>query len=216
MEVGGQGRFIRGRRRGRDGATPVDARKSLEILARVLDLTDPETSEHSRDIAELVPRVGVAMGVEGVDSQELELAARFHDVGKVAVPEAVLRKPGPLDAQEWRVMACHVEWGAELLRHLPECESLARIVRHHHERYDGGGYPDGLKGEEIPLASRIISVCDAYGAMITDRPYRRALPREHAIKELKEGAGGQFDPAAVAAMLAVSGTDGSGTGQLAA
>jgi putative nucleotidyltransferase with HDIG domain len=176
----------------------------LEVLARVMDLSDPATSEHSRDIAGLVPRVGRLLGVRGDDAEELELAARFHDIGKVAVPEEVLRKPGPLDDREWRLMACHVEWGAELLRHLPECESIARIVRHHHERYDGGGYPDGLSGEQIPLASRIITVCDAYGAMISDRPYRRALPRRHALNELRDGAGEQFDPAAVAAVLSVA------------
>ena len=169
-----------------------------------MDLSDPATSEHSRDIAELVPRVGDMLGVRGEAAEELELAARFHDIGKVAVPEEVLRKPGPLDDREWQLMACHVEWGAELLRHLPECGSIARIVRHHHERYDGGGYPDGLRGDEIPLASRIITACDAYGAMISDRPYRRALPRRDALNELRDGAGEQFDPAAVAAVLNVA------------
>jgi HD-GYP domain-containing protein (c-di-GMP phosphodiesterase class II) len=183
----------------------AQARKSLDVLARVMDLSDPATSEHSRDIAQLVPRVGRLLGIHGDASEELELAARFHDIGKVAVPEAVLRKPGPLDTHEWELMACHVEWGAELLRHLPECASIARIVRHHHERYDGGGYPDGLRGEQIPLASRIITVCDAYGAMISDRPYRRALPHERALAELRDGAGEQFDPEAVAAVLTVAG-----------
>jgi two-component system cell cycle response regulator len=183
----------------------VQARKALEVLARMMELSDPATSEHSRDIAELVPRVGSVLGVTGEESQELELAARFHDIGKVAVPEEVLRKPGPLDTHEWELMACHVEWGAELLRHLPECASIARIVRHHHERYDGGGYPDGLKGEEIPLASRIITVCDAYGAMVSNRPYRRALPHARALAELRDGAGEQFDPDAVAAVLSLAG-----------
>jgi putative nucleotidyltransferase with HDIG domain len=166
-----------------------------------MDLSDPATSEHSREIAGLVPQVGRVLGIRGGAAQELELAARFHDIGKVAVPDEVLRKPGPLDDYEWQLMACHVEWGAELLRHLPECETIAEIVRHHHERYDGGGYPDGLKGQQIPLASRIITVCDAYGAMISDRPYRRALPRRDALNELRDGAGEQFDPAAVAAVL---------------
>jgi putative nucleotidyltransferase with HDIG domain len=170
-----------------------------------MDLSDPATSEHSRDIAELVPQVGRMLGIHGEANEELELAARFHDIGKVAVPEEVLRKPGPLDSHEWALMACHVEWGAELLRHLPECESIARIVRHHHERYDGEGYPDGLKGEEIPLASRIITVCDAYGAMVSDRPYRRAMPHNRALAELRDGAGEQFDPDAVAAVLGLAG-----------
>jgi putative nucleotidyltransferase with HDIG domain len=202
--LGRQGGFLHAfwLRRGRKRLDK--ARKALEVLARVMDLSDPATSEHSRDIAGLVPRVGRKLGVRGEAAEELELAARFHDVGKVAVPEEVLRKPGPLDDNEWRLMACHVEWGAELLRHLPECETIARIVRHHHERYDGGGYPDGLRGEQIPLASRIITVCDAYGAMISDRPYRRALPRRDALNELRDGAGEQFDPAAVAAVLSVT------------
>ena len=168
-----------------------------------MDLSDPDTSDHSRDIAQLVRRVAARFGIEGEARDQLELAARFHDIGKVAVPEAVLRKPGPLDSHEWRLMACHVEWGAELLRHLPECQTIARIVRHHHERYDGGGYPDGLKGQQIPLASRIITVCDAYGAMLSDRPYRRALGPERARDELRAGAGRQFDPEAVAALLSM-------------
>jgi putative nucleotidyltransferase with HDIG domain len=185
------------------------ARKALDVLARVMDMSDPATSEHSRDIAELVPRVGRKLGFGGAACEELELAARFHDIGKVAVPDEVLRKPGPLDSEEWQLMACHVEWGAELLRHLPECESIARIVRHHHERYDGGGYPDGLKADQIPMASRIITVCDAYGAMVSDRPYRRALPHARALEELRDGAGEQFDPEAVAAVLSVATSDGS-------
>ncbi len=182
-----------------------DAREALDVLARVMDLSDPATSDHSRDIADLVPRVGHLLGIFGDACEELELAARFHDVGKVAVPAGVLRKPGPLEEDEWDLMAQHVEWGAELLRHLPSCGGIARIVRHHHERYDGGGYPEGLTGEEIPLASRVIAVCDAYGAMITDRPYRRALAPADALDELRRGAGSQFDPDAVAAVLNIAG-----------
>ena len=205
VELGRQGRFRRTLRSrfGRDRV--AQARKALDVLSRVMDLSDPDTSEHSRDIAELVCRVATRFGIEGDARDELALAARFHDIGKVAVPEEVLRKPGPLDTHEWYLMSCHVEWGAELLRHLPECQTIARIVRHHHERYDGRGYPDGLKGRQIPLASRIITVCDAYGAMISDRPYRRALGPERAIEELRVGAGRQFDPEAVAALLSVAG-----------
>jgi two-component system cell cycle response regulator len=199
--LGRQGRLLRALSLRRGRKRLQQARKALEVLARVMDLSDPATSEHSREIAALVPQVGRMLGIRGDAAAELELAARFHDIGKVAVPEQVLRKPGPLDDHEWQLMACHVEWGAELLRHLPECETIARIVRHHHERYDGGGYPDGLKGQQIPLASRVITVCDAYGAMISDRPYRRALPRRDALNELRDGAGEQFDPAAVAAVL---------------
>jgi HD-GYP domain-containing protein (c-di-GMP phosphodiesterase class II) len=181
------------------------ARSALTVLARMMDLTDPATSEHGRDVAELVPRVGRLLGIEGETLEELELAAQFHDIGKVAVPEIILRKPGPLTDTERRVMACHVEWGAELLRNLPGCAPIATIVRHHHERYDGRGYPDGLRDGQIPLASRVIAACDAYGAMVSDRPYRRALDEEVAADELRDNAGTQFDPAAVAAVLEVLG-----------
>ena len=170
----------------------------------MMDMTDPATAEHGAEVAELAPRVGRELGVGSAAMDNLELAARFHDIGKVAVPEEVLQKPGPLDERERQLMACHVEWGAELLRHLPDCEDVARIVRHHHERYDGAGYPDGLSGAEIPLESRIIAACDAYGAMVSDRPYRRALNPEEAVDELETGAGAQFDPSAVAAVVRVT------------
>jgi putative nucleotidyltransferase with HDIG domain len=175
----------------------------LTVLARMMDLRDPATSEHGREVAELVPRVGRLLGIDGESLEELELAAQFHDIGKVAVPEVILNKPGPLDELERKVMACHVEWGAELLRNLPGCAPIARIVRHHHERYDGAGYPDGLCDGQIPLASRVIAACDAYGAMVSDRPYRRALERDQAVDELRDNAGTQFDPTAVAAVLEV-------------
>ena len=180
------------------------ARAALEVLARMMDRADPATSVHGGEVAELVPRVGKLLGLRGGEMVELELAAEFHDIGKIAVPPDVLNKPGPLDQEELAVMACHVEWGAELLRHLPDCGTVAEIVRHHHERFDGGGYPDGLSGEEIPLASRIISACDAYGAMVSDRPYRRALGHDVALRELLDCAGTQFDPDAVEALLRVT------------
>ena len=180
------------------------ARKALAVFARVMDLSDPDTSRHGRDIEELVRRVAGRLGITGPPAEEVELAARFHDIGKVAVPEEILRKPGPLDEREWRVMTCHVEWGAELLRHLPDCEPIAEIVRHHHERYDGRGYPDGLAATRIPLGSRIVSACDAFGAMVSDRPYRRALPKWRAFQELRDGVGTQFDPAVVRAVIDVA------------
>jgi HD-GYP domain-containing protein (c-di-GMP phosphodiesterase class II) len=166
-----------------------------------MDLKDPATARHGRDIEDLVRRVVELLGVNGGVADEVALAARFHDIGKVAVPETVLRKPGPLDEDEWRLMVCHVEWGAEMLRHLPDCGPIATIVRHHHERYDGRGYPDGLASTRIPLGSRIIAACDAYGAMVSDRPYRRAFPRWRALQELRDGVGTQFDPAIVGAVV---------------
>ena len=192
--MGRQGRWLR-------------AQKALTVLAQMMDLSDPATAEHGRDVAGLVPTVGRALGIDGEALEELELAARFHDIGKVAVPEEILNKPGPLDESEREVMACHVEWGAELLRNLPDCDSIAQIVRHHHERFDGSGYPDGLREGEIPLASRVIAACDAYGAMVSDRPYRRALGAHEAVAELLDGAGTQFDPRAVEAVLSVIGSE---------
>jgi HD-GYP domain-containing protein (c-di-GMP phosphodiesterase class II) len=182
----------------------------------MMNVHDAATSAHGEDVASLAPRVGAFLGLDPAAIEELEIAARFHDIGKVAVPAEILRKAGPLDESEWRVMQRHADWGADLLAHLPGCEEIARTVRHHHERHDGRGYPDRLAGEEIPPASRIIAVCDAYGAMITDRPYRAALAQARAIAELQEGAGVQFDPAAVQAVIYVAGTTGGGLGAEAA
>jgi HD-GYP domain-containing protein (c-di-GMP phosphodiesterase class II) len=173
----------------------------------MMDVHDLPTADHGKDVADLATRVGAVLGLHRAALDELELAARFHDIGKVAVPTEILRKRGPLDEREWRVMERHVEWGADLLMHLPGCETLARIVRHHHERYDGAGYPDGLKGAEIPLAGRIVAACDAYGAMRSDRPYRAALAEARAVAELEEGSGRQFDPAVVEALVYVTATD---------
>ena len=198
--MAGQGRWLQADTHARRGRWHR-ARKPLDVLARMMEISDPDTSEHAREVAELVRHVGRLLGLVGLELEELELAAQFHDIGKVAVPEEVLRKAGPLDEDEREVMACHVEWGAEMLRHLPDCESIAQIVRHHHERFDGCGYPDGLRDSEIPLPSRIIAACDAYGAMVSDRPYRPALDYGTAVKELRQGAGSQFDPDAVAALL---------------
>jgi putative nucleotidyltransferase with HDIG domain len=170
-----------------------------------MELSDPATSDHSREIADLALHAGRRLGLSDKDCGEVELAARFHDIGKVSVPVEILRKPGPLDDDEWQLMSRHAEWGAEMLHYLPGCKPIARIVRHHHERYDGGGYPDRLKGDDIPLASRIIAVCDAYGAMVTNRPYRRALHRLEALDELHRGAGSQFDPEVVAVVVKIAG-----------
>jgi hypothetical protein len=173
----------------------------VEALAAAMDMRDRRTARHSEDVVELARRVGELLELEQASLVELEFAARLHDVGKIQVPDAVLNKPGPLDAQEFDVIRCHSAWGAETLSRIPGLEAVATIVRFHHERWDGTGYPDGLRGARIPLASRIISACDAYGAMTSDRPYRYAMPADEALREIKDGAGSQFDPAVVAALL---------------
>jgi diguanylate cyclase len=169
----------------------------VDALAAAMDLRDRRTAEHSEDVVELARMVGQMLQLEPAALLELEFAARLHDVGKIRVPDQVLNKPGPLDAGERAVMRCHSAWGSETLSGVPGLEVVATIVRFHHERWDGAGYPDGLRGSRIPLASRIIAVCDAFGAMTCDRPYRDGMPEADAIAELRAGAGTQFDPAVV-------------------
>jgi GAF domain-containing protein len=172
-----------------------------EALAAAMDMRDRRTARHSEDVVDLARQVGELLELEPASLVELEFAARLHDVGKIQVPDAVLNKPGPLDPDESDVIRCHSAWGSETLSRIPGLEAVATIVRFHHERWDGSGYPDGLRGARIPLASRIISVCDAYGAMTCDRPYRSAMSPREALDEIKSGAGAQFDPAVVAALM---------------
>jgi HD-GYP domain-containing protein (c-di-GMP phosphodiesterase class II) len=129
-------------------------------------------------------------------------------VGKIQVPDAVLNKPGPLEPHENEVIRCHATWGAETLARIPGLEAVATIVRFHHERWDGAGYPDGLSGARIPLASRIICACDAFAAMTADRPYREAMPACDALEEVVAGSGTQFDPAVVEALSHAVGPPG--------
>ena len=135
--------------------------------------------------------------------RDLRFAAVFHDIGKIAVPEAILDKPGPLTDEERAVMERHTVIGEQILAPVEFLAGVCKLVRHEHERWDGAGYPDRLAGEAIPLGSRIILACDALHAMTSDRPYRKALPREVAIGELRRHAGTQFDPRVVDALLAV-------------
>jgi HD-GYP domain-containing protein (c-di-GMP phosphodiesterase class II) len=141
--------------------------------------------------------VGERLRLSLPDLLELELGALLHDLGKVRVPDRVLSKPGPLDPAERELVNRHPVWGAELLEQVPGLEPVATIVRFHHERWDGTGYPDGLPRDRIPVASRVVAVCDAYQAMTSARPYRAALPPAAAAYELRTGAGTQFDPALV-------------------
>src|SRR4051794_13147418 len=185
-----------------DHASSRDSARSevsthVSALATAMDLRDRTTAEHSEDVVLLARLVGEMLQLDRAALMELEFAARLHDVGKIRVPDQVLNKPGPLDGEEREVMRCHAAWGAETLAGVPGLEVVATIVRFHHERWDGRGYPDGLTGARIPLASRIISVCDAFGAMTCDRPYRAAMGAANAVGELRSGAGTQFDPAVV-------------------
>jgi HD-GYP domain-containing protein (c-di-GMP phosphodiesterase class II) len=193
---------------GREARTRVDAvlDAGAELLERAVDSRDEYTGRHSAKVGSLARRVGQRIGMEPQEIELLECAARLHDVGKLGVPESILRKPGPLDEREWTVMRRHPEWGAQMVARVPGLEGIAALVRGHHERWDGRGYPDGLEGDGIPLGSRVISVCDALEAMVARRPYRAPLSLDAALGELLAGSGSQFDPAVVAAVEAESGT----------
>jgi HD-GYP domain-containing protein (c-di-GMP phosphodiesterase class II) len=173
----------------------------VEAMAAAVDMRDDYTGTHSEEVVRLARTVGERMGLAQNQLEELEFAARLHDVGKIGIPDAVLRKQGPLEGGEWEIMRQHPTWGAEMLCRIPGLRRVSRIVRHAHERWDGDGYPDRLRAGAIPLASRIIFACDAYNAMTSDRPYRDALRPWVAISELREGAGGQFDPDVVDALV---------------
>jgi diguanylate cyclase (GGDEF)-like protein len=176
---------------------------TVEALANALEANDEYTSDHARWITDMALHVGRELGLDSRTLKGLELGALFHDIGKIGVPEAILSKPGPLSDEEWKVVRLHPELGARILAPIERLEQVCDIVRHCHEHWDGSGYPGGLAGEEIPLESRVILVCDAYHAMTTDRPYRKRLSVEEAARRLREGAGTQFDPRVVEVFLAL-------------
>ena len=173
------------------------AEQIRDALVQALEERQPELRGRLDGVAALSRAVARAMGLSSDDIDVLVRAAELHDVGKVAVPEAILAKPGPLDAVEWGFVRQHTIVGERILSAAPALVPVAKLVRSSHERYDGTGYPDGLVGDEIPLGARIISVCDAYHAMTSARPYERALPRDEALRELSRCAGEQFDATVV-------------------
>jgi two-component system, cell cycle response regulator len=178
-------------------------RQSRDVLLRTLSERRPDLHLRLRDIGELALAVGreLHMGPEGLD--EVARATELHDVGKIAVPDAILDKPGALDPVEWSFMRRHPLIGERILLAAPALRPVARLVRSSHERWDGGGYPDGLRGDEIPLGARVVAVCDAFDAMTTERPYRQPIDQDEAIAELRRCAGTQFDPMVVEAFCRV-------------
>jgi diguanylate cyclase (GGDEF)-like protein len=168
-----------------------------EMLLQALYERSPGLRDHVGEVLVSATAVGRAFGLHGDDLEELRLAARLHDIGKLAIPDDVLQKPGPLDVNEWAFIKQHTVMGERILLASPGWKSVGAIVRATHERWDGGGYPDGLAGGEIPLAARIIAVCDAFSAMTTKRPYRIPVALEQALAELRGSAGRQFDPQVV-------------------
>jgi putative nucleotidyltransferase with HDIG domain len=173
--------------------------RAAASLARAVDARDVYTGSHSQRVAELAARMARRLGLPEEDVELTRLAGSLHDLGKLAIPEEILRKPGPLTEPERMVLERHPQIGFRMLESLG-VDPVAEWVLHHHERWDGSGYPDGLPGEEIPLGARIIFVADAYDAMTSERVYRRRVAPTEAIVELKRCAGTQFDPEIVDAI----------------
>jgi diguanylate cyclase (GGDEF)-like protein len=179
------------------------SRETGAALLQALEEREPELRGHLDKVAELSRLTAAKMGVMGQELNDLTRAAQLHDVGKVAVPDAVLQKAGPLDAMEWDFMHQHTIVGERILNAAPALTSVAKLVRSSHERYDGSGYPDGKASDVIPLGSRIIAACDAFHAMTSERPYGREMTQEEALEELCKCANVQFDPAVVETLCQV-------------
>lgn len=160
---------------------------------QLLDLKDLNTGVHSTRLAEWALHVGGELGLSERDQADLEVAALLHDIGKMGIPDAILNKPGKLSPEEYELMKKHPEYGWAVLRQVPGMEHASLLILHHHESFNGAGYPGGLSGEEIPIGSRIVSVIDAFDAMVSSRPYRDGLPFEEAERRLIAASGTQFD-----------------------
>jgi HD-GYP domain-containing protein (c-di-GMP phosphodiesterase class II) len=198
--------FARERGRRIDAALELSAayRGTALLLSDVVDADDAYTGAHSRGVVDLVVAVARRLGVPEERLPRLEFAALLHDVGKIRVPKEIINKPGPLSAAEWAIVRRHPADGEAMLRGVGGIlAEAAVIVRSHHERFDGAGYPDGLAGEAIALEARIISACDTFSALTTDRSYRPARDAREALAELRRCAGSQFDPQVVDALAAV-------------
>jgi HD-GYP domain-containing protein (c-di-GMP phosphodiesterase class II) len=180
-------------------------RGTVMLLSDVLEFEDEYTAQHSRSVVDLVNAVADELGIAPDERQELEFAAMLHDVGKISIPKQILHKPASLTESEFEIIKHHTIEGQFMLDRVGGLLArVGEVVRSCHERWDGQGYPDGLAGEEIPIAARIVFACDAYNAMTTDRPYRAAMPHEAAVAELRANTGTQFDPKIVTALIKVA------------
>ena len=176
---------------------------TIEALGSALDLKDPETSGHSQRVTAYTISIAKSVPVPLPYLTVLARAAFLHDIGKMAIPDKILRKPGPLDDAEKEIMRTHCEIGYNMLTRIPFLRDAADIVLSHHEFFDGTGYPRGLRGEQVPLGARIISIANALDAMLSDRPYRNALRMSQAREEIRRCAGTQFDPRIVEVFLSI-------------
>jgi diguanylate cyclase (GGDEF)-like protein/putative nucleotidyltransferase with HDIG domain len=166
----------------------------IYALAAGVDARDHYTYRHSRNVSKYAVDMGKTLGLSAVEIERLRIAGLLHDIGKIGISDSTIRKPGPLDEEEWKMMRKHSELGATIVSHMPELVDCAPAIRHHHEQYDGSGYPSGLKGEGIPLEARIIAIADAYDTITTPRSYRQMVSPQEALEELRSSANTQFDP----------------------
>lgn len=181
----------------------TEARKTFERISRLLDERDHYTAVHSTEVANLAVKIAQEMGLPQGEIEKVDIAARVHDIGKIAIPDSILLKPGPLSAEEWVTMKRHPVISAELIEGLEIYTPVANAVRHEHEHWNGSGYPDGLKGDKIPLIARIIAAADIHNALSTDRPYRKAFSHEKTIEMIKEMKCADLDPVVTDALLRV-------------
>jgi putative two-component system response regulator len=170
------------------------AEQVIYSLAAAVEAKDPYTEAHTQRVAESARRIGARMGLSAEEQEMLYRGGIIHDIGKIGIPDSILLKPGVLDSEEQIKMHLHPVIGESIVAPLKSSAELRPMIRHHHERYDGTGYPDRLASDEIPLLARIVSVCDAYDALISDRPYRDRLSQDEAFVILQSGAGRQWDP----------------------
>jgi HD-GYP domain-containing protein (c-di-GMP phosphodiesterase class II) len=182
----------------------------VRALSDAIHVSDPYMAGHSSRVAAYCERIAESLGLPARDRLLLFVSASFHDVGYLSTPEYILRKPSVLAEDEMEEVRIHPLRGAEVFAGEPGLSEIARAVRHHHERFDGSGYPEGLRGDEIPLFSRIILVAETYEAMTHHRAYRRAMPPEEAARRLQESAGSQLDPEIVKHFLAILGKEAAG------
>lgn len=166
----------------------------VECISYALDARDPYTGDHSRRVSDTATLLAKMLGLSDDEIQEIHIAAHLHDIGKIGIPDSVLLKPGRLDDEEWKMMKRHPQIGADILAKSPSFSRISAIILHHHERYDGKGYPFGAKEQEIPLGSRIIAVCDSIDAMASARAYRKALPLDTVYEEIEKNIGLKYDP----------------------
>jgi HD-GYP domain-containing protein (c-di-GMP phosphodiesterase class II) len=198
--------FAQERQRRLDHALELSSayRGTAMLLGEMIEADDEYTGTHSRDVVDLVLGISDTLRLDARTRRHAELAALLHDVGKVKIPAEIINKPGPLDDDERALMNTHTILGEEMLAQVGGLlGEVGQIVRSSHERWDGGGYPDRLAGEQIPVAARIVAACDAWSAMTTDRAYRKRLSRDEAIAELRACAGSQFDPRVVDVLVEV-------------